>query len=247
MERHNKHLTEYTKFGDVYGLLDKAIESKKKFSVVILKHVLEHVLDPKDLLGRLKALVSENCVLIVVVPNDFSALQLKLLNEKKITPFWINPIEHLSYWARDGLERFVDENGYNVLNYTSDYPVDFDLLVKHTNYNRNKTVGRYSHLKRVRVTNLLCKQSAAECNEYYHSLAKMGMGMLPPYCTCPSVLYAWRWQTLLQCYLVLIEYLQGPPWYVLAIANSPPQDYKPRHARMALGWPAGLPDTIVFA
>jgi 2-polyprenyl-3-methyl-5-hydroxy-6-metoxy-1,4-benzoquinol methylase len=176
MEMHNKHLTEHTRFGDVYELLNETIESGKTFSVIILKHVLEHVLDPEGLLQRLKKLVSPNGVIIILVPNDFSSLQLKLVEEEKVTPFWIAPPEHLSYWTREGLERFVDENGYKVLKYTSDYPIDFDLVVEHTNYNRNGAVGKFSHLKRVRVTNLLCEQSAAECNEHYRSLAKMGMG-----------------------------------------------------------------------
>lgn len=176
MERHNKHLTEFTTFGDVYQLLDEMIESGELFSVVVLKHVLEHVLDPKKLLNRLKSIVSPNGIVIVVVPNDFSNLQMKLLEEETITPFWISPPEHLSYWNHNGLRRFVNENGWNVVNYTSDYPIDFDLLVNHTNYNQTPKVGKCSHLKRVRVTNLLCNESPKKCNDYFKTLSEMGFG-----------------------------------------------------------------------
>ena len=176
MERHNKHLTQFTTFGDVYQLLDEMIDSGEKFSVIVLKHVLEHVLDPANLLQRLKRLVSPNGVVILLVPNDFSDLQMKLVEEQKVTPFWIAPPEHLSYWNHDGLNRFLNENCWNVVNYTGDYPIDFDLMVKHTNYNQNPNVGKFSHLRRVRVTNLLCNKSPKECNEYYKSLLQMGLG-----------------------------------------------------------------------
>ena len=176
MQRHNNQLMKFTTFGDIYQLLNKMIDSEQNFSVVILKHVLEHVLDPKKLLLRLKSIVSPNGIVILVVPNDFSNLQMKLLEEEKITPFWISPPEHLSYWNNNGLNRFLNENGWNVVNYTSDYPIDFDLLVEHTNYNQNPIVGKFSHLKRVRVTNLLCSESPQKCNDYFKILSKIGFG-----------------------------------------------------------------------
>jgi hypothetical protein len=57
----------------------------------------------------------------------------------------------------------------------SDYPIDFDLFEDHTNYIKNK-VGKYSHLKRVRVENFMCNISINKTNNYYKELCELGCG-----------------------------------------------------------------------
>ena len=88
---------------------------------------------------------------------------------------WIAPPAHLSYFTLESLSNTIRHCGYNVYNYYAEYPIDFDLLVDHTNY-VNNPVGKFSHLKRLRVDNFLCKQSITKTVEYYKNLADLGVG-----------------------------------------------------------------------
>src|SRR3546814_8532634 len=56
--------------GDVFSLLQKEIEAGEKYDTVWLQNVLEHVIDPVDLLQSLRRLVTEKGLAVVTVPND---------------------------------------------------------------------------------------------------------------------------------------------------------------------------------
>ena len=74
------------------------------------------------------------------------------------------------------LKNLVEFLDYNIIYSMADYPIDFDLFVEHTNYYKNKDVGKHSHLKRIRVMNFLCNISIEKTNEYYDKLCKLGCG-----------------------------------------------------------------------
>ena len=97
-----------------------------------------------------------------------------LLKENFINEMnWIAPPAHLSYFTLETLSNLVEQSGYSIHNYYAEYPIDFDLLVDNTNYVKDKSVGKYSHLKRLRVDNFLCSQSISKTNEYYKKLAEL--------------------------------------------------------------------------
>ena len=89
---------------------------------------------------------------------------------------WLAPPKHLSYFTLKTLSKLVEICNYSVYNYYAEYPIDFDLFVAHTNYVKDKNVGKASHLKRLRVDNFLCSQSISKTNEYYKKLAELNCG-----------------------------------------------------------------------
>src|SRR5262249_24930137 len=65
--------------GDVGELLEQRIAQGHRYDLVWLMNVLEHVLDPVALLERLRRIVADGGLLVVVVPNDGTRYQAELL------------------------------------------------------------------------------------------------------------------------------------------------------------------------
>ena len=128
-------------------------------------------------LKRIKILLDNDGILVITAPNDFSNLQSYLLKNKYISEMnWIAPPMHLSYFTLESLTNTIKFCGYSVYNYYAEYPIDFDLLIDNTNYVKNKSLGKASHLKRLKVDNFLCSQSITNTNKYYKSLADLNVG-----------------------------------------------------------------------
>lgn len=65
--------------GDIFALLDSEIRDGKTYDVVWLQNVLEHVVNPLELLISLSSLVTPSGIAVVTVPNDYSVTQKELL------------------------------------------------------------------------------------------------------------------------------------------------------------------------
>lgn len=177
IETHNPQCKDFFIKGDIFENLDKIIQNNEKFGLIILNNVIEHVLDPTDVLKKIKKLLYDDSIVVVTAPNDFSNLHLELINKNLINNMsWVSPPIHLSYFNIDSLKNIVVSNGYDVVDCYSEYPIDFDLFTENTNYINNKEIGKYSHLKRIKVDNFMCKQSISKTLDYYRSLANLGCG-----------------------------------------------------------------------
>ncbi|MFT6245443.1 MAG: 2-polyprenyl-3-methyl-5-hydroxy-6-metoxy-1,4-benzoquinol methylase [Salibacteraceae bacterium] len=173
----NPHVAKFVMSGDVFINLENLIESQDQFDVVILDNVLEHVLDTEFLVATLKKLISDDGVLIVEVPNDFSILQQYLMDNDKIKDeFWVAYPDHLSYFNHDGLKNIFEENGWETLDITCDFPIDMHLLNDNTNYIMDSSKGKSVHFARLHWENLLDSISVEMTNELYSVYAKMGLG-----------------------------------------------------------------------
>ena len=138
--------------------------------------MLEHVVNPIKIMNTINRLLTKNGILVIRVPNDFSELQNHLIDKKYIDKqFWVAPPDHLSYFTLNSLKNLSEFCGYEIIDYMSDYPIDFDLFEDHTNYIKNN-VGKYSHLKRIRIENFMCNISIKKTNNYYKELCELGCG-----------------------------------------------------------------------
>ncbi|OFX21059.1 MAG: hypothetical protein A2033_10565 [Bacteroidetes bacterium GWA2_31_9] len=175
-KNHNPHLLENLIIGDIYENISKLINSKK-YDVVWLDNVLEHVFNPKDLLEKCRKLINKNGILIIEVPNDFSVLQNYLISNKLIDKqFWIALPDHLSYFNKEGLNNLANDAGWVSKFIMSDSPIDFNLLNEHTNYINDKSKGKSCHYARVKIDNLIHSISVENAVNYYNSLAELGLG-----------------------------------------------------------------------
>lgn len=163
--------------GDIYQQMIPLIDSNKKYTVIWLDNVLEHVLDPLFLLKECKKLLAPDGVLIIEVPNDFSVLQQHLLDNKNIpSEFWIVIPDHISYFNHEGLTSIGVDAGFNNAFTMGDHPIDFNLINPDSNYALDKGKGKNAHRSRIELDNLMHSISVEKTVNYYKSLADMGLG-----------------------------------------------------------------------
>ena len=144
---------------------------------IFLDNVLEHVLNPFELLENLNKIISDDGVLVVDVPNDFSLFQKYLAGNNYIDrDFWICPPDHLSYFNKDGLINLAKDTGWKINKVISDYPIELDLLSLNSNYVNNPSVGKASHRKRIEFENFIHSVSVEKTNQFYESLIDLGLG-----------------------------------------------------------------------
>jgi len=163
--------------GDIYSNLETLFKEGRKFDMVLLDNVLEHVIDPLCLLTDIKEIVSEKGVLIVEVPNDFSIVQTELYDKKYISAkYWLAFPDHLSYFNKDGLESLAKDAGWNIERTITAYPIDTNLFNPNTNYIKNRSLGKSCHNSRVTIENLLHSISVEKTNKLYEAMAELGLG-----------------------------------------------------------------------
>jgi 2-polyprenyl-3-methyl-5-hydroxy-6-metoxy-1,4-benzoquinol methylase len=176
-KHHNPQMLENFTEGDVYALLNKIIESGEKFDCIWLDNVLEHVIDPENLLKRIFEISHSGTVLVVEVPNDFSTLQKKLLETGAINKeFWVVSPDHISYFNRSGLENLAQHCGWISKDGLADFPIDFNLANPFANYVMQKETGKGAHAQRIFIDNMMHDISPELTNQFYKSLAQMGLG-----------------------------------------------------------------------
>ncbi len=97
--------------GRFYNNLDELINSGKKFDVIIINYVLEHVLEPRQLLASLaKSLLAEGGRLIIEVPN------ISFLMPADLSP---THIQHTNYFTPATLTNLINIAGLSLENITS--------------------------------------------------------------------------------------------------------------------------------
>lgn len=174
---HNPDCVKDLIIGDVYENIHLLLSQDRKFNIIWMGNLLEHVSEPYELLSLIKGLVAKENILVVVVPNDFSATQELLLTEKYISrPFWILYPDHISYFNRKGLVSICNKAGWEEKDIIGSFPIDFNLFNKNTNYVENKTTGKSCHKSRIDIDNFLMEVSPEKTIEIYRNYAEIGIG-----------------------------------------------------------------------
>jgi len=163
--------------GDIYQLLDQRMASGRLYDLIWLQNVLEHVLDPVDLMFRLRGLVANAGLLVVTVPNDGSPYQ-ELLFERALIKdrFWIAVPDHISYFTRDGLSSIAAATGWRVARTLADFPIDWFLMHSGSNYVNDRCCGPAAHAARLMMENLIGQQPDDHAIDFYESMARLGLG-----------------------------------------------------------------------
>jgi 2-polyprenyl-3-methyl-5-hydroxy-6-metoxy-1,4-benzoquinol methylase len=175
LEEHNPAMLRYLLKGDVYESLTQL--EGQQYDAIWLSQVLQLVLDPALLLSLITKIMSPNGVLLISVPNNFSITQQKLLETNCIDDdFWVVPLDHFSYFNKEGLEQLCLSVGLKNELTIADFPIDFNLFNSDTNYVKDTSKGRNVHLARVACENLLSEISIPKTIELYKTLAELGVG-----------------------------------------------------------------------
>jgi hypothetical protein len=116
-------------------------------------------------------------VLVATVPNDFSEVQLQALDKGHIeSSFWIAVPDHLSYFSRDSLMSIGAATGWSCERVMADFPIDWFLYHRGSNYVRDRSVGKAAHYARVELENLVARNPDEAVVNFFAAMADIGMG-----------------------------------------------------------------------
>lgn len=119
----------------------------EKFDIIYCYEVLEHVINPEELLIEFYNNLSENGIVVIVVPNDFNPIQIFSCIKYSMEPWWISPIEHINYFTPKTLQLLLRRCGFDIIEMRGTFPIDFNIL-NGENYVGNYSLGRILHNKR---------------------------------------------------------------------------------------------------
>ncbi|WP_269715442.1 class I SAM-dependent methyltransferase [Caulobacter sp. NIBR2454] len=140
--------------------------------VIILSNVLEHIPHPAEVLKRLRRLLAPGGIVMIRVPNDFSALQEKARAAVDQKPWWVAIPDHVNYFTAEGLENFLAAESFEVLRRTADFPLELFLLMGE-DYTRDPALGKSCHQRRRRLELAMGQELRMKFNQ---AMAAIGMG-----------------------------------------------------------------------
>jgi len=120
------------------------------FDLVYVYEVLEHQVNPEALLLACWDFLRVGGVLVVEVPNDYNPLQLAACARHGLSPWWLAPPEHLTYFTPETLRLLMRRCGFDLVVYRSTYPMEQFLLAEPpVLYVGNDLLGRICHEQRM--------------------------------------------------------------------------------------------------
>lgn len=171
------HLADAVQVGDAFALLQEIGQGGDRFDACVLLNVLEHVIDPAEMLHGLVPCLAGGGVIAITVPNDYSAVQEELLKLGHIEhEFWFSPPFHLSYFNLENGPRFVESLGFEVVDIFSGFPVDFFLFHPGANYVRDKSAGKAAYKARIAIDLLLARNGMDAFHQMAQATARCGAG-----------------------------------------------------------------------
>lgn len=176
LRRHNPSLIGNFIQADLTTYIEKNRENIEAFGLINLDNVLEHVLDPVGLLASLKSYMHSNALLRIEVPNDFSSFQDLLVELGCTEETWVSPPEHLSYFNTAGLKALIENQGFELVSLQADFPIEQFLVNEHSNYWKNRELGKGAHRTRVIVTNYLANKDLDRLIDYQEAAADLEFG-----------------------------------------------------------------------
>ncbi|MDA4848648.1 class I SAM-dependent methyltransferase [Hoeflea poritis] len=177
VEAMNPAIADRVEDGDLFSILERRIAEGERHDLVWLANVLEHVLEPVDLLELLHRLVKPGGMLVVTVPNDGNAFHDELLESCAIADrFWIAIPDHMSYFTAESLKRTAEATGWDCRDMQADFPIDLFLAHEGSNYVRDRSKGPAAHSARLQLERLIGAAGVAAAGRFYSALADVGLG-----------------------------------------------------------------------
>ena len=158
------------------GLDGMDVFEGKKFDIVTMFNVLEHLADPVKALKQIKKILKPKGVLVVDVPNEFNDFQLAGRDIHNLKNWWIAPPNHLNYFSKDSLVKLLESLSFSSKICESSFPLEMFLLFG-DNYVTNRKLGSECHKKRVNFEmNLRKFNKKLTLKNFYRALANINLG-----------------------------------------------------------------------
>ena len=164
---------------DVYqaDISDFSCAGSKKFDVVLLLGILEHIAYPAEaLLNIKKKLLKPGGLLVADVPNEFNDFQLIANEEFKLNEWWLCPPCHINYFSASSLKSLIKQCGYDIFGCESSFPIDMFMLFG-DKYVGDEKLAKICHEKRVKFELLMKKHGKEEkLLKLYKAFAELDLG-----------------------------------------------------------------------
>lgn len=149
----------------------------RRFDVVLLMNVLEHLADPVQVIKDIHRLVLlDGGVLVVEVPNEFNAFQVAGQALHGLHQWWVAPPAHLNYFSASSLRRLLEASGFSLSHMASSFPLEMFLLMG-DKYVGDRELGRQCHSRRMNFEMSLRKLGKSSVLEkFYEALADIDLG-----------------------------------------------------------------------
>lgn len=176
-DAHNPGVARHLRLAPLIEGMGALVGEGRRFDLVVLDNVLEHLAAPQEALALARRLLAPGGVVLVEVPNDFSAVQDALLATGKVdSQYWVSWPEHLQYFNAQGLAALAAEQGLRQVDLLSDFPIDWFLFCAPANYVADPSLGKACHQARMQIEQLMFGVSLAGTAELYRALARLGLG-----------------------------------------------------------------------
>jgi 2-polyprenyl-3-methyl-5-hydroxy-6-metoxy-1,4-benzoquinol methylase len=174
---------EAVEYGKKLGLnvvvagLEKMNVFNRRFDVVTLFNVLEHLSDPEAVVKEIKeTILVPGGLLIIDVPNEFNDFQTVGQKIHGLKEWWVAPPAHLNYFNNTTLRKLLSGTGYQVLDSQSAFPFEMFLLFGRK-YVGDSTLGKTCHKERIQFElNLRRSGKEEKLRAFYRSLAELNLG-----------------------------------------------------------------------
>ena len=149
----------------------------KRFEIVTLLNVLEHLREPAKALTEIRErYLASDGVLVIDVPNEFNDFQTTANAMHKLGEWWVCAPVHLNYFSPSSLKQLLVGCGYRVLHAEASFPLEMFMLWNDV-YVGNGELGRQCHLKRVEFEmNLVHHGKLQKLKDFYAALAELELG-----------------------------------------------------------------------
>lgn len=179
LKTHNPEMEPFLRKGDFSEVIEVLSAEGKTFDFINADNVLEHLPDPSAFICSINKVMTEETVVCITVPNDFSVVQELAYGLHQIDrAFWVSDetSEHLNYFSEQSLTKLFESAGFRKIVAIADWPIDFFLLNPASNYQRNRDVGHDCHIACVTLENAIFEASMQKTLELHRSIAEIGLG-----------------------------------------------------------------------
>jgi 2-polyprenyl-3-methyl-5-hydroxy-6-metoxy-1,4-benzoquinol methylase len=131
------------------GIEQLDVFAPRRFDVVTLFNVLEHLADPVAIVEQIQdEVLVPHGLLVIDVPNEFNEFQLAGQTVHGLPEWWVAPPAHLNYFSASTLRALLVGKGFDVPVMRSSFPMEIFLLFGH-DYVRSPELGRRCHEQRM--------------------------------------------------------------------------------------------------
>lgn len=177
IERFHPDLRDQMLIGDAFSILDDLAGKDRRFGACVLQNVLEHVIDPRQLLSSMLKLTAPGGKLLVTVPNDYSRIQEEALKTGAIeSEYWFVPPQHLHYFTIESASALARACGFSVADVFCDFPIETFLFHPGSNYVRSRDNGRAAHEARMGISLLSAEKGLDAYLALSRAYADCGIG-----------------------------------------------------------------------